>query len=391
MEIQKSIKNLTDVSLTLTKYILQTDGKDSNVVCSPISMQVILSLVAAAAKGKTLDELLTFLKAKSSEELNSLSSYLIDVVFADGSSSGGPILSLANGVWIDKSLSFKSPFKLVVDHVYKAASDAVDFKNKPNESADLLNSWVEKETHGLIKDMFPHKLFDNFTWLVYANAIYFKGEWLNPFMASNTKNCNFHLLDGSSIQVPFMTKSSAAYQYISAFDSFKVLRLYYKQGDDKQRKFSLNIFLPKEKDGLPTLVEKLGSESGFLDKYITSHRERVGEVWIPKFKISFGFEASKALKGLGLVSPFSPGEFTETVNESSEGQMLFLKNAFHKSFIEVNEEGTEAAAAFGLMIGGGSSDMLIDFVADHPFLFLVREDVTGVVLFTGQVLNPSTT
>lgn len=153
----------------------------------------------------------------------------------------------------------------------------------------------------------------------------------------------------------------------------------------------MNIFLPKEKDGLPTLVEKLGSESGFLDRYIASHMELVTKVWIPKFKISFGFEASKALKGLGLVPPFSPGDFTEMVNESPEGEMLFVKNTFHKSLIEVNEEGTEAAAAFGLMIGGGSAEMLIDFVADHPFLFLVREDVTGVVLFTGQVLNPSAT
>ncbi|KAK1355200.1 SERPIN domain-containing protein [Heracleum sosnowskyi] len=420
MELQKSIKNLNDVSLTLTEHILQNDGKDSNVVCSPLSMQVLLNLVAAAATGKTLDKLLTFLKAKSSEELNSRSSYLIDVVFADGSSSGGPTLSLANGVWIDQSLSFKSSYKLVVDNVYKAASDAVDFMNKvrhylwfnlcfliiillisnigddvsgvnfcklmqPNESADLLNSWVEKETHGLIKEMFPHISFDIFTWLVYANAIYFKGEWLNPFKVLNTMDYDFYLLDGSYIQVPFMTNFSCDYQYISAFDTFKVLKLHYKQGNDKQRKFSMNIFLPNAKDGLQTLVEKLGTEYGFLDKYLTSHMERVGKVRIPKFKISFGLDASKALQGLGLFSSFSPGDFAEMVNESPAGEMLFVRNAFHKSFIEVNE-GTEAA-----MYGGGSAGLLINFVADHPFLFLVREEVTGVVLFTGQVLNPSAT
>ncbi|KAL1825175.1 hypothetical protein ACET3Z_011953 [Daucus carota] len=341
---------------------------------------------------QTLGELLTFLKAETTQELNKLSSYLIDVVLADGSSSGGPVLSLANGVWIDKSLSFKSPFKkvVVVDSVYKAASDAVDFKNKPEEVVVLLNSWVEKETHGLIKDVFPDRLIDNLTWLVLANAVYFKGEWLSPFEVSDTKDSDFHLLDGSSSQVPFMT-SPLKDQYISVFDTFKLLRLQYKQGDDKQRLFSMIIFLPKAKDGLPTLVEKLGSQSRFLDRYITSHKELVGIVQVPKFRISFVFEASEALKGLGLISPFSPGDFTEMVNESPDGQNLYVKSTFHESLIELNEEGTEAAAAFGVMMGGASPEMFIDFVADHPFLFLIREDVTGVVLFTGQVLNPLAT
>lgn len=148
------------------------------------------------------------------------------------------------------------------------------------------------------------------------------------------------------------------------------------------------IFLPNAKDGLPTLEEKHFncSESGFLDRHTPRHCEVLSELRIPKFKFSFG---SEALKGLGLVSPVSPGLLTEMVDKSPpDVQKPYVTIAFNKSYIEVNEGGTEAAAAFGVFVGEHDSPgKVIDFVADHPFLFLVREDVTGVVLFSGHVLN----
>ncbi|KAK1355196.1 Serpin-ZX [Heracleum sosnowskyi] len=390
MGLQQSIGNLTDVSLILTKHMLQNnEGNGSNVVFSPLSIQLILSLIAAGSKGETLDELLTFLKAKSIEELNSVSSYLINVVLAAGLSSGGPHLSLANGVWIDKSLSFKSSFKNVMDHVYMAASEVVDFQNKPIESTYLLNSWVEKETNGLIKDICPLGSVDVLTRLVYANAIYFKGAWCRryQFYPPHTKHYDFYLLDGSSVQVPFMTLSDV--HFIRAFDDFKVVGLCYKKDYGKEHQFSMYFLLPNAKDGLPTLVEKLGSESGFLNRHLTRASEKVKKFLITKFKISFGFEASEALKGLGLASPFLPGQFTEMVKGSLDSKIMYATNIFHKSFIEVNEEGTKASAAFGIAVGGGCTPIKdIDFVADHPFMFFVREDTTGVVLFSGHVLNP---
>ncbi|KAB1220399.1 Serpin-ZX [Morella rubra] len=389
MDLRESIRNQTDVALGITKGLLLGEGKDSNLVFSPLSIHVVLSLIAAGSKGPTLEQLLSFLKSKSSDQLNSLASQLIAVVFSDGSPSGGPRLSFANGVWLDKSLSLKPSFKQVVDNAYKAFLDQIDFQTKAAEATSEVNSWVEKETSGLIKEVLPPGSVDHTTRLIFANALYFKGVWNEKFNASATKELDFHLLNGSSVKVPFMTSKKK--QIVSAFDGFKVLGLPYRQGEDK-RSFSMYFFLPDAKDGLAALVEKLGSESKFLDRHLPSEKIEVGDFRIPRFKISFGFEASNLLKGLGLVLPFSSaGDLTEMV-DSPVGQNLYVSSIFHKSFIEVNEEGTEAAAASAAVIAvrGIRFPEKIDFVADHPFLFLLREDMTGTVLFIGHVVNPLT-
>ncbi|XWS24287.1 hypothetical protein CRYUN_Cryun28dG0088100 [Craigia yunnanensis] len=387
MDLRESIRNQADVGLRLTKAILQTKAKDSNLVFSPLSIHVVLSLIAAGSKGPTLDQLLSFLKSKSNNHLSSFSSELVSVVYADGSPVGGPRLSFANGIWIDKSLPLKPSFKQIVDNVYKAASTQVDFLTKAVQVAGEVNLWAEKETSGLIKQVLPPGSVDGSTRLIFANALYFKGAWNETFDASKTKDYDFHLINGSSVKVPFMTSKKK--QTVSAYDGFKVLGLPYKQGGDKRR-FSMYFFLPDAKDGLPALVEKVSSESGFLERHLPYESVEVGEFRIPRFKISFGFEASEVLKGLGLVLPFSgEGGLTEMV-DSPVGQNLYVSNIFHKSFIEVNEEGTEAAATTAglIKLRGLHVQEKIDFVADHPFLFLIREDVTGVVLFIGHILNP---
>lgn len=387
IEIDQVISNQTDVAMKLAKYILQKSST-SNVVFSPISLQLVLGLLAAGSEGETLDQLLSFLKAESTNELNSLASHLVKHVFTGGSPSGEPTLSLANGVWIDKSLSFKPFFSKVVDDVYNAASDVVDFQNKASEATDKVNSWVEKETNGLVKDTVPPDLFDDETRIVFANAIYFKGSWDDQFCVWQTKNRDFHLLNGKSVQIPFMT-SDRGNRYIHAFDEFKVLKLTYKQEKDT-RQISMYIFLPDAKDGLPTLVDKLASDSGFIDRHIPKDRVPVDKFWIPKFKVSFDFEATEAVKEFGVRAPFIPGAL-DSLMYSEEIQLLYVSNIFQKSSIEVNESGTEASASSRVVLCGGGCPVKIDFVADHPFLFVIREDRTRVLLFVGQVLNPLAT
>ncbi|KAL6982862.1 hypothetical protein U1Q18_016256 [Sarracenia purpurea var. burkii] len=257
---------------------------------------------------------------------------------------------------------------------------------KAVEATNEVNSWAEKETNGLIKEVLPSGSVDSSTRLILANALYYKGEWNEKFDASKTKDHDFHLLNGSSVQVPFMTSKKK--QLVSAFDGFKVLGLPYKQGEDKRR-FSMYFFLPDAKDGLPALWEKVSSESVFLDRHLPYQEVEVGDFRVPKFQISFGFEASKVLKGLGLVLPFSGEGLTEMV-DSPVGRDLYVSSIFHKSFIEVNEEGTEAAAASAgvVKLRALLSTNKIDFVADHPFLFIIREDMTNAVLFVGHLLNP---
>ncbi|CAI0465343.1 unnamed protein product [Linum tenue] len=260
---------------------------------------------------------------------------------------------------------------------------------KAAEVAKGVNAWAEKQTKGVIKEVLPSGAVDNTTRLVFANALYFKGAWNDKFDASATKDHDFHLLSGSSIKVPFMTSKKK--QFVSQFDGFKVLSLPYKQGEDKRR-FSMYFFLPDSKDGLPALVEKAGSESDFLNRHLPLQKVEVGEFRIPRFKISFGFEASNTLKGLGLVLPFSnEADLTEMVESSAAGSNLSVSSIFHKSFIEVNEEGTEAGAASVGVIALRSLLVAekIDFIADHPFMFLIKEDLTGMVLFSGHILDPS--
>ncbi|XP_076917250.1 serpin-ZX-like [Bidens hawaiensis] len=384
MDLQQSITNQTHVSTTLATHLLTTK---SNIVFSPLSIHVVVSLIAAGSKGQTLDQILGFLKTKTTDDLNSLSSQLVSLILADRSPSGGPKLAFANGVWVEKTLPLKPDFKRVVDGVYKAACDQVDFQTKAAEVAKEVNSWAEKQTNGLIKEVLPADAVNNSTRLIFANAVYFKGAWSEKFDQSKTKESDFHLLDGSKVQVPFMTTKKK--QFVREYDDFKVLGLPYLQGQDN-RQFTMYFYLPDAKDGLQSLVQKIGSSVDFFDRHIPHQKVEVGQFLLPKFKISFGFEASDMLKKLGLVLPFNGGDGLTEMVDSDVGKSLYVSSIHHKSFVEVNEEGTEAAAASAavVMLRSIMSNDKVDFVADHPFLFVIREDMTGVVLFMGHVIDP---
>ncbi|WVZ59825.1 hypothetical protein U9M48_009919 [Paspalum notatum var. saurae] len=393
-DIRLSIAHQTRFALRLASALASPSpsAAATNAAFSPLSLHVALSLLAAGAGGATRDQLAATLGGSDSTSaaggLHALSEQVVQVVLADGSGAGGPRVAFADGVFVDASLKLKLAFQEVAVAKYKAETQSVDFQKKAAEAAGQVNSWVEKITTGLIKELLPPGSVDHTTRLVLGNALYFKGAWTKKFDASRTKDSDFHLLDGSPVQAPFM--SSTDKQYIASYNDLKVLKLPYLQGGDK-RQFSMYILLPEAKDGIWSLAEKLSSEPEFLEKHIPMQKVSVGQFKVPKFKISFGFEASKLLKGLGLQLPFSPEADLSELVDSSEGQNLSVSSIFHKSFVEVNEEGTEAAAASAVTVVLRSLDMPmtpVDFVADHPFLFLIREDMTGVVLFVGHVVNP---
>ncbi|NP_001167655.1 Serpin-ZXA-like [Zea mays] len=360
----------------------------SNSAFSPLSLHVALSLLAAGAGGATRDQLAAALGGDApagADGLHALAEQVVQLVLADGSGAGGPRVAFADGVFVDSSLKLKPAFEEIAVGKYRADTQSVDFQKKAAEAAGQVNSWVEKITSGLIKEILPPGSVDHTTRLVLGNALYFKGAWTEKFDASKTKDSEFHLLDGSSVQAPFM--SSTDKQYIVAYNNLKVLKLPYQQGADK-RQFSMYILLPDAKDAIWSLAEKLSSEPEFLENHVPMHKVPVGQFKVPKFKISFGFEASELLKGLGLQLPFSAEADLSGLVDSPEGRNLSVSSVFHKSFVEVNEEGTEAAAASAATVVLRSFTMPQDFVADHPFMFLIREDLTGVVLFVGHVVNP---
>ncbi|XP_022005048.1 serpin-ZX [Helianthus annuus] len=395
MEFRQSIKNQTGFSITFATHLLSKKFQNSNVVFSPLSMHVILSLLAAGSEGRTLDQLLAFLKAGTTNDLNSLYSQLVPLIFPGGSPRGGPRLLFANGVWVEKTLSLKPSFKNIVDTVYKASCNQVDFRSKAvDQVASEINLWTKKQTNGLIKKLVSVKEIDKFTMLIIANVVYFKGAWNQKFDRSDTKDSDFHLLDGRKVRVPFMTSKKK--QFVRQHIGFKVLGLPYSRGQDK-RQFTMYFFLPDAKDGLQSLIRRIDSTNDFFYRHIPHKKVEVGKFLIPKFKITFDFEASQMLKELGLVLPFEnlpfkDGDGFPEMVDSSLGKKLYVSSIHHKSFLEMNEYGTEAAAVSRKKMELLSSRYMpkkVDFVADHPFLFVIREDVTGVLLFMGQVINPS--
>lgn len=390
MDLHESINYQTDVSLKITKYLFsKQEFQDKNIIFSPLSLQVVLNIIAAGSDGPTKQQLLSFLRSKSTDHLNSLSSQLVSSVFSDAAPLGGPCLSFVNGAWIEQTLPLQPSFEKIVATDYKATLASVDFKTKASEVAKEVNLWTEKETNGLIKTILPPGSIDDSTCLIFANALYFKGAWDEKFNTMEMKEYDFHLLNGSSVKVPFITSTND--QFISVFDGFKVLCLPYKQGKDK-RQFSMYFFLPDTKDGLSSLIEKVASESEFLEHKLPNKKVKVNDFRIPRFKISFELETSNVLKELGVDLPFYPGGLTKMVNSHID-KYLYVSKIFHKSFIEVKEEGTEAAAscALEMMVGCSGYSFTppeIDFVADHPFMFMIKEDSSGTILFIGQVLNP---
>lgn len=288
------------------------------------------------------------------------------------------------------------------------------FVSKTEEVREEVNRWVDKETNGLIKNILgPGSIDPHLTRLIFTNAVYFKGLWKKTFQEHRTEERKFFLSNGTSIRAPFMTDLCTSY-YVGVFNGFKVLKLPYEHGKDDERRFSMYIFLPDAEDGLPALLEKMGSEPGFIDKHIPTDKVNIGYFRLPKFKIDSGFEASDVVKGQGVVLPFGKegGGLTEMVDAPSQivpildypsdgfvsireyprdGEDLYASSIMHKALIKVNEQGTEAAAATILRMSGGGCPIMensIDFVANHPFIFVIREDVCGVVLFIGQLLDP---
>ncbi|KAK8936389.1 Serpin-ZX [Platanthera zijinensis] len=360
----------------------------SNFVFSPLSLVAALSLTASGARGETLREILSFLGSPNLDHLHSASVHLAQAVRADDREL---ILSFVNGAWVDRSMAVNPSFVAVAASVYGAAIEPVDFIHQASLEQKKINSWIEEKTNGIIKNLIFDGTLNNLTRLILANALYFKGKWKDKFDNSMTKTDKFYLLDGSTIHAPFM--SSREKQFISSYNGFTVLKLPYKKVGDGQdsRSFSMLLFLPNERNGLHDLIRRIVSTPNFVQEHVPPMRVYAVRFMVPKFKISFNFDASDVLKQLGLKSIFgsSSADLGGICLESSGVEPLFVSNILHEAAVEVDEEGTTAAATTVIIGLGSCYTPPVDFVADHPFIFVVREDKTGAILFFGHVVNPS--
>ncbi|XP_044396724.1 putative serpin-Z8 [Triticum aestivum] len=392
---------MADLTARLTKRLADANS-DRNLVFSPLSIHAVLALLATGTRGDTLEEILRVLGARSRSELEDSVARLLDGPLRDRSSEpdgGGPSVAFASGVWSDLTRPLKPAFRDAVVGKYKAEASSVDFRKYPEQAVQQIDAWAAAATRNLIQSAVPPGAVHRGTDLVLANAIYFRGKWDVPFYESSTKNRPFYRLDGTAVDVPFMSNYDR--HFIAEHDGFKVLQLHYKRSSRYPRSrnhgMSMCIFLPDARDGLGSLLDKITSSSaaGFLREHLPTSTVSVGEFGVPKFELSFQSSLVGVLNDLGLRLPFTQdADLSEMLQEQDDGSGLpfLVQDVFQKAVIQVNEEGTKAAAVNMSLFYSPTSPPVwprqVDFVADHPFAYFIVEEASHAVLFAGHVVDP---
>ncbi len=289
-------------------------------------------------------------------------------------------LFTANALWVQAGERILADFQKRIEINYLGGLYPVDFQHAPEEARQTINAWVLEQTKGKIKDLLKSTHIDARTLLIITNAIYFKALWASPFSKEKTAQEDFHASPSDVVRVDMM-KQSGRFRYDDEA-SFQVLELPYK-GDT----LAMVILLPKAKDGLGPLESSLTAPKieSCLSK-LSSHRM---EVSLPKFKLTAECELKDALSELGMPVAFKPG--AADFSGITGTRELAISAVVHKAFVEVEERGTEAAAATGVVMArtaAAIAQTTVIFRADHPFFFLIRDYSTGAILFLGRMVRP---
>jgi serpin B len=351
-----------------------------NLFFSPYSISAALAMTYVGAAGNTerqMAETLHFTVPKA--ELNQAMARLRNRLLAD--STKGYVLRVANRLWGQKGYEFLPEFLETTRKDYGAELAIVDFA-QTEQARQEINGWVEKQTEEKIKDLLAPGVLDARTRLVLTNAIYFKGMWQETFSKGATQDAPFHLSADKQITVPMMHQTKQ-FGYRAAND-LQVLEMPYAKGE-----LSMIVLLPKQIDGLPLLEKKVTPEK--LQEWSKGLRRQNVIVYVPRFKMTSEFSLKDTLQALGMALAFDEvkADFSR-MSHNKDG--LYISAVVHKAFVDVNEEGTEAAAATGVAMRAMAAHIQPEepptFRADHPFLFLIRENQTGSILFMGRVTNP---
>jgi serpin B len=301
---------------------------------------------------------------------------LDQAVTRDGRRRGCELYT-ANALWGQRGERFLPGFLHLVRENYGGGLEEVDFRNAAEEARQTINAWVEQQTRSKIKDLIPPEVLTPATTLVLTNAVYFKGKWSQPFAKRLTRQEPFFVARDRSVDVSMM-HAEESFRYAEDPD-VQVLELPY-EGDT----LSLVAILPRTKDGLPHLERNLSAHR--LSRWVGQLESKEVGVSLPKFRLTKEFKLSKELTSLGMIQAFSTKADFSGMNEQHD---LHISEVVHKAFVELNEEGTEAAAATGVVIAKPAARAETTFRADHPFLFLIRHVPSGSILFLGRVGDPT--
>jgi serpin B len=356
---------------------------EGNLFFSPFSMSSALAMTYAGARGDTESQIATTMRFSMGQETHSAFAELASRL-AELQKAPNIRLSVANSLWPQKGYPFLDGYLSLVKKHYGVSITPVDYKSEAEAARKTINGWVEKKTQNKIRDLIQPGILNALTRLVLVNAVYFKGNWENQFKASGTWNAPFHITADRTVQVPMMTQKQAL-RYAN-LDSFAILELPYVGN-----KMSMIILLPKKTDGLGQLETELSPEN--LKRWESRLNKEEVLVFLPKFKMTSTFRMDKALISMGMVDAFSATS-ANFAGMDGRSDWLYIGAVLHKAFVEVNEEGTEAAAATAtgvVMAVAGVHASQTTFRADHPFVFLIKEKQTGSILFVGRMTDPTET
>uniref|UniRef100_A0A0K8R721 Putative salivary serpin n=1 Tax=Ixodes ricinus TaxID=34613 RepID=A0A0K8R721_IXORI len=363
---------LFDFTLDLYKQLLVQTGSTANIFYSPFSIAAALSMTLAGARHHTAKQVehVMHLEAGTvhkhfSDVLSKIDSYAPDVT-----------LQVANRLYSDQSFSVLPAYTSLLEEFYKSTMKAVDFKNDPGASRLEINAWVQEATRSKIKDLLPEGSIDSDTVLVIVNAIYFKGLWSFQFNPRATSPEEFHVSKDGTKTVDMMYKQAKF--RMSRCDEHKVsvLEIPYKG-----KRASMVILLPDEMDGLSDLEKSLTS-STFRKILDGLTRETLVDLRLPRFRLEQTTNLKDTLKEMGIHDLFSS---SADLSGMSGNESLKVSAAIHKAFVEVNEEGTEAAAASAFAVNARCAVYGVSFTVDHPFLFVIRSHDPDIILFMGSV------
>lgn len=354
---------------------LSSASASGNLFCSPLSVYGALMMTRAGARGATATEMDAALHSPPGDA----PAIAGEMLRKSTSPAGGDfVCHIASALWAQKGFKCLPAFHDVLASDFKSEFYSADFSDPPQASHDI-NAWVSNQTNGKIAELFSPGALPADTKLVLANAIYFYAEWEVPFSPGETAEREYHIPGQAGAQQRMAMRRRGSAEFMQG-DGFSALELPYKD-----RETSMVILLPDAVDGLPKLEAKFSGN--MLGDVISHLQNSYVEMTIPKFKFVQEFSLPKTLEQMGIRRAFNSREADFSGIDGKAD--LFIGDVVHKAYVAVDEKGTEAAAATGIvMMPTAIARMPVQFTADHPFMFLIRSRVTGAILFMGRVWDP---